>query len=81
MQSPIRVGGCWERDTSSFDIEFLGGARVAVVAVRSAEGDFETERPDRASGGRELLHRYGGGDLAFLGDDPRGVVAYGALAI
>jgi hypothetical protein len=54
---------------------------VAVAAVRSAEGDFETDRPDRASGGRELLHLYGGGGLGFLGDDPRGVVAHGALAM
>jgi hypothetical protein len=73
-----------ERDTPSFDIGFLGDARVAVVAVaavRSVERDFETRRPDRASDGRELLHQCGGAGLAFLGDDPRRVVAYGALAM
>jgi hypothetical protein len=70
-----------ERETPSFDIGFLGDARVAVAAVRSVEGDFETRRPDRASDGRELLHQCGGGGLAFLGDDPRRVVAYGALAM
>jgi hypothetical protein len=43
-----------------------------------------TSRPsDRtgASDARELLHQFGGGGLAFLGDDPRRVVAYGGLAM
>jgi hypothetical protein len=71
MQSPIRVGGLWSEIRRRLILDSWGDARVAVAAVRSVEGDFETERPDRASGGRELLHQCGGGGLAFLGDDPR----------